>query len=112
MTIDREAVALLRNNPKVTITEQSRIGRMEIYRETPLLCSPPMVLFQLPGKAGRKHVMGFLHGAICVGSRSQGVHEEERIDTKEQQERNKTRVKTVVFWPGQNVYGLRLPRNY
>lgn len=53
--------------------------------------------------------MSFLHRAICVHSRSQGVHEEERINTKEQQERNKTRVKTVVFLPGQNVYGVRLP---
>lgn len=52
--------------------------------------------------------MGFLHRAICVHSRSPGVHEDERINTKEQQERNKTRVKTVVFWPGQNVYGLQL----
>lgn len=31
--------------------------------------------------------MGFLHGAICVHSQSQGVHEEERINTKEQQEK-------------------------
>lgn len=54
MTIDRETVALLRNNPKVTITEQSRTGRMEIYPEPPFAVPSPCGFISAPRKGRKK----------------------------------------------------------
>lgn len=56
--------------------------------------------------------MGFLHKAICVHSRSQGVHEEERINTKEQQEKKLGQEQDCYFPAWANVYGLELQENY
>lgn len=56
--------------------------------------------------------MGFLHRAICVHSQSQGVHEEERINTKEQQGKKQGQGQDCYFLAWASVYSLELPENY
>lgn len=101
VAIDREVAALLRNNLKVTVTEQTWIERRrDLPRASfPVQCSCGFI--SAPGEAWRKICNGFpARSYLCPFSESRSSWRRKN-QYQRAARKNRARVKTVIFWPGQ-----------